>query len=83
MAGAAAGSVAGVVLKRVVDNRIVLMENEDTESGDGSGSGGGSSGGMGPSTLAVISGSANGRGLSTARMYVVPACTITITAFDL
>lgn len=53
VAGAAAGSVAGVVLKRVVDNRIVLMENEDTESGDGTGSGGGSSGGMGPSTLAV------------------------------
>ena len=52
VAGAAAGSVAGVVLKRVVDNRIVLMESEDPESGDGNGFGG-SSGGMGPSTMAV------------------------------
>lgn len=53
VAGAAAGSVAGIVLKRVVDSRIVLMESDDPENGDGTGSGGGSSGGMGPSTLSV------------------------------
>jgi hypothetical protein len=54
VAGAAAGGVAGFVLKRAVDNRIMLLEETDPEYGDGDGTGGAGGGGaFGPSTVAV------------------------------